>query len=55
MTSEKSKKLIALDPIVWEQLLKDIASEYPIVYKLFNIIDENIESPYSISINGCWG
>lgn len=56
MAEEKLKKLIALDPIIYEEeLLKNVESEYPGTLKLFDIIDKNITPPYSISINGCWG
>jgi hypothetical protein len=55
MVTEKQKKLIALDPMLWEDLYANIASEYPATMKLFEIIDKDITPPYSISINGCWG
>ncbi len=49
------KKIKALDPKLWDDIYKEIPSSHPVLNNIVQFIVDEIEPPYSISINGGWG
>lgn len=48
-------KLKALDPLLDDKINDSLYSDTAIINKVYNLITEKIDPPYSISINGTWG